>query len=139
MWQYILIAALGVLCIALAIALFVSVRALRKYKGGSSELARPVQIIDGVRYSTDAAITKNGEVNVSHREGDVLLEAGKTYIARKDGALLPGQYTLLSAGDAAHTFKLRTGGYVRDYSHGDTLILAEGDSICAVSCNVILR
>ena len=47
--------------------------------------------------------------------------------------------TALSASDASHTFKLRVGGYVRDFSHGETLVLSDGDEICAVSSNVILR
>ena len=47
--------------------------------------------------------------------------------------------TALAASDAATSFKLRAGGLVRSYNHGDTLVLAEGEEVCAVSCNVILR
>ena len=28
---------------------------------------------------------------------------------------------------------------VREYAHGDTLVLAEGEKVCAVSCTVLLR
>ena len=117
-------------------------RAMTNYK----EKPRPfklletgVRVIDGVRYSRDTAVTRDGEINVSYQKGDFILEQGKTYTAVRKGALMPGTYTLLASGDPTQTFKLRAGGYVRDYKHGDTLVLAEGDSVCAVSCNVILR
>ena len=98
-----------------------------------------VKIIDGVRYSKDDSIETDGAAKITHRKGDFLLESGKTYTAVKNGSLLPGSYTVLASSDSAVSFKLRIGGYVRNYSHGDTIVLADGDQICAVSCNVILR
>ena len=52
---------------------------------------------------------------------------------------MPGTYTVLAASENTPSFKLRVGGLVRTYTHGDTLVLAEGEEICAVSCAVILR
>ena len=64
---------------------------------------------------------------------------GKTYRAEKDGELLPGPYTVLASSDASHAFKVRVGGYVRNFTHGDVLVLKDGEEICAVSGAVILR
>lgn len=68
-----------------------------------------------------------------------MLAAGKTYRAKKDGELLPGAYTVLAANDATHSFKLRVGGFVRNFVHGDALVLNENEEVCAVSVSVILR
>ena len=94
---------------------------------------------DGERYSADPKIARDGQANVSHAEGDFVLAAGKTYRAKKDGELLPGAYTVLAANDATHSFKLRVGGFVRNFVHGDALVLNENEEVCAVSVSVILR
>ena len=111
----------------------------RERAAGDQNRAGKVKIKDGVRYSADDRIAGDAGARVTLAEGDFLLEKGKVYRAEKGGALLPGTYTVLAASDAAHTFKLRAGGYVRDYSHGDTVVIAEGEYVCAVSCTVILR
>lgn len=59
--------------------------------------------------------------------------------AEKNGELPPGTYTVLATSDGTAAFKLRLGGLVREYKHGDTVVLGDGESICAVSCSVILR
>lgn len=134
-----------VLAIALAAALVCAIVAYAKYRatkkqdGSGNRYAQEVVVKDGVRYSADASVERGGAVNVSHAEGDFVLAAGKTYRAEKDSDLLPGTYTALAANDAAHTFKLRVGGLVRNFSHGDTIVLKEGEEICAVSGSVILR
>lgn len=106
---------------------------------GDKDRADKVRIVNGVRYSVDDKISKDGTANITLAEGDFLLKKGNVCRAQKDGTLLPGTYTVLAASDSMPTFKLRAGGYVRDYSHGDTVVLADGEEICAVSCNVILR
>ena len=111
----------------------------RERAAGGQNRADKVKIKNGVRYSADERITDDAGARVSLAEGDFLLQKGKTYRAEKGGALLPGTYTALAASDAAHTFKLRAGGYVRDYNHGDTVVIADGEDVCAVSCTVILR
>lgn len=131
---------LAVVAAVLAIALIVTVAklsAMRKLH--SSEKAEDVYVKGGVRYSKDTTVTKDGEAHVSHGKGDFLLVKGVTYLPERGEGLLPGTYTALASADSVQTFKLRLGGYVRDYKHGDTVVLAEGDPVCAVSCNVILR
>ena len=134
-----------VLAVALAAALVFAVVMCAKYRAeknrrtSGSRYAEEVIVKDGVRYSADPSVERGGAANVSHAEGDFVLAAGKTYRAQKDGELLPGTYTLLASNDAAHTFKLRVGGLVRNFSHGDTIVLKDGEEICAVRGSVILR
>ena len=137
--QQILVLALAIAAAVLLIALVTVAVCFARYKKKGKNYADSVKVIDGVRYSRDSAVTVDGDVNISLKKGDFILEQGRTYTAVKDGALLPGTYTLLAAGDATKSFKIRAGGYVRDYHHGDSLVLADGDTVCAVSCNVILR
>lgn len=120
-----------VLAVAAALLLILTVLFASLYFRGKRFSS--ANVIDGVRYS------KKDAEGITHREGDFVLLQGKTYTAVKNGSPMPGNYTVLAASEAAKTFKLRIGRYVREYSHGDTVVLAEGETICAVSCNVILR
>lgn len=126
------------LCIGV-IALAFSRRSLIKRMSDNATYADRVRVRHGVRYSADNAVVKGGDINVSHAERDVILARGETYTAVRGGEIMPGTYTVLASGESAPTFKLRVGGLVRTYSHGDTLVLSEGEEICAVSCAVILR
>lgn len=131
---------LAVLAAILAIALIVvGAKLSRMHKLHSSEDAEDVYVKGGVRYSKDTSVTKDGEAHVSHEKGDFLLVKGVTYLPERGEGLLPGTYTALASAESVQTFKLRLGGYVREYKHGDTVVLMEGDPVCAVSCNVILR
>ena len=106
---------------------------------GGERYADGVKVIGGVRYSKDAAIFEDGRGNITLRQGDFVLEQGKTYTAQKGGALLAGTYTVLAASGEDSPIKLRVGGLVRDFRHGDSLVLADGESVCAVSRTAILR
>ena len=98
-----------------------------------------IKVQDGVRYTVDKNTTlRNGELKVSHLEGDVILERGKEYTATRGGSLMPGKYTVLAAGEEP-SFYLRVGGFVREHKHNGGIVLGEGDKICAVSHTVILR
>lgn len=119
---------------------FLIARRKNKKPSGSEATAGKVKVVDGVRYSESAGIEDSaGNVSVTHNEGDVVLAAGKTYKAEKGGSLMPGKYTVLSAHGGADSFNIRTGGFVREYKHGDELVLADGDEITAVSHAVVLR
>ena len=52
---------------------------------------------------------------------------------------MPGQYTVLAGADGAEAFNVRVGGFVREFRHGDTIVLADGDEITAVSHTIVLR
>ena len=99
-----------------------------------------VYVKDGVRYTyRDETHTETGGVAVTHREGDVLLEKGTTYVVSKDGKIIPGKYTVLSAQEITDTINIRLGDFVRPYKHDSDIVLTEGETICAVSHSIILR
>lgn len=104
-----------------------------------AETADRVKVSGGVRYSTDDVIADDEGLKITLRKGDFVLERGKEYPVEKHGEPMPGTYTALSAAENRPTFKLRVAGFVREYKHGDTVVLGEGDVIAAVSDNVILR
>lgn len=133
-----LLAVLLVVLVVLGVKLKKADERLKKVKVRETE-ADAVKVVDGVRYSEDVAIAEDGAINVSHLEGDVVLQCGKVYRATKGGELLPGVYTLLSGAGSEGAFKLRVGGLVRNFRHGDEVVLGEGEEICAVSSTVVLR
>ena len=127
--------AIGVLQLALIVVLVVLIARLssRKKPARPENTAGEVKVVDGVRYSESSDITA-----VTHNEGDFILKKGEAVAAKKGGELMPGKYTVLSAG-GERRFNLRFGGVVREFAHGDEIVLADGDEITAVSQNVILR
>ena len=113
-----------------------AVDAAKKEKG--EETADGVKISGGVRYSESDVIGDDEGMRITFRKGDVVLARGVEYAVGK-GGLMPGTYTALSAAENRPVFKLRVAGFVREYKHGDKVVLAEGDSVSAVSDSVILR
>ena len=95
---------------------------------------------NGVRYTVDQTVVdENGEMNVSFGSGDVVLKQNITEIVGKKNYVKPGKWTVLSTADQAEKFNIRVGAYVKEYAHNQTIILAEGEEVTAISCNVILR
>lgn len=126
----------GVVIVGLAVALIIAI----KKNGQPGSKADNVRIIDGVRYTTDKLeYGEDGQPAVTHRKGDILLERGKTYTVRLGGKIIPGKYTVLTGSENTDKFNLRIGGIVREYSHAEDIVLADGEEICAVSHAVILR
>lgn len=120
--------------LVLAVAAVVALKLKRKKKETPvSTAVGEVEVDGGVRY------TKNDQTEITHLRGDLVLSVGKTYTARKDGELLPGKYTVLSAEKGVDVFNLRLGGFVREHAHGTDVVLGEGDEITATSHTVILR
>lgn len=134
-----------VLCVLLAVFLVALVilglklRNIRKPAEQKEERADQVKIVKGVRYSKEDAILDAEGMNVTHLPGDFLLSRGEVYVADRKGKLLPGVYTVLSADGNDRNFKLRVGGLVKNFSHGEKIVVGEGDEISAVSANVLLR
>ncbi len=132
----IVIAVIVVLAIVLTAAIIVSV----KTKKAKNSLTEKVKVVDGVRYSVSEVTEKpDGDINVTHNQGDLVVSKGETVIAVKNGKVMPGKYKVLSANENDEKFNLRVGGFVREYSHGDNIVLGEGDELTAVSHTVILR
>lgn len=98
-----------------------------------------VKIRKGVRYSTDERIEKDNEANITYNQKDFILEINKDYVVGENKKLLPGTYTVLASNEENTKFNLRIGGVVREYTHGQKIVLSKGETITAVSHIVILR
>lgn len=122
-----------------SLALFLKMRRITRREKSEKTLADEIKIVQGVRYSQEKAITDGDGMNVTHLQNDFILVRNKVYRAEKGGKLLPGAYTALSAGGNDENFKLRVGGLVKNFVHGDKIVLGDGEEICAVSASVILR
>lgn len=137
-WSVIALIAVSVVLVCVVLAWIICARRnKRKYDG---EVAGGVYVRKNVRYTKNEEITdKQGNTRVSFREGDIVLERDGTYTVSKEGKILPGKYTVLLADENMGEVKIRLGGLVRSFPHNSDIVLAEGDQICAVSANVILR
>lgn len=98
-----------------------------------------VKIKKGVRYTTDERVEKNNEANITYNQKDFILEINKDYVVGETKKLLPGTYTVLASNEENTKFNLRIGGVVREYKHGQKIVLSKGETITAVSHIVILR
>ena len=120
-----------------------AIRLAKKRKINAEIASREVDDVTmkkGVRYTDDMTIvTKDGDTNISYGKGDCLLKQNQTYIADHKGYVHPGKYTILSTKDDEDAFNVRIGTYVKEYHHGQEIVLAEGEEITPVSTNVILR
>ena len=126
--------AVAVVLLVLSVVFFALSRGKKNNTHADEVKEEKIKVVDGVRYAEEPSVKK-----VSHREGDYVLTVGKTAKAEKDGELLPGQYTVLSGAEGVHSFNVRVGGFVREFHHGDTIVLGDGEEITAVSHTVVLR
>lgn len=131
MEKYIIIG-LSVAVVILLLAVIILFTQYRKLKFGG------IKIKKGVRYTKDEIIEKNNKTNVTYNEKDIVLEVNKEYTVG-DKKFLPGTYTVLSSNETYNKFNIRIGGMVREYKHGEKIVLSKGDTITAVSNIVILR
>ncbi len=136
-----LIIVVGVMFVALVIlfvALVITSKAVKKL-GGEKVKVDKIKVVDGVRYTKDDTVERNGEKQISHKEGDITLLRGKEYTVVKDGEIMPGKYSILTADGDTEIFNIRIGGFVREFTHNTPVVLADGDTICSVSHTVVLR
>jgi len=111
------------------------VRAISK-----SKEAEEVVVKNKVRYTPDAEIIDDkGEMNLSYVKNDIVLQPRKMVTVDKKGMIKPGKYTVLSAYENEESFNIRIGLYVKEYKHGQEIVLVEGDEICPTSSTIILR
>ena len=120
-----------------------AIRLIKKRKKDAEMASREVDDVTmkkGIRYTDDMTIvTKDGDTNISFGKGDCILKQNQTYIADKKGYVHPGKYTLLATKDNEETFNVRIGVYVKEYYHGQEVVLSEGEEITPVSTDIILR
>ena len=108
----------------------------------ASELKQAEGVVEknGVRYTPDSEIVDDeGNMNISFVKQDIVLQPRKAVIVSKKGEIHPGKYTVLSAYENEESFNIRIGLYVKEYKHGQEVVLAEGDEICPTSSTIILR
>lgn len=99
-----------------------------------------VVIKRGVRYTPKATIVdQEGNDSLSYIKHDVIIKPRKSVKVSKSSELKPGKWTVLASDEAATTFNIRIGNYVKEYKHGQEVILAEGDEVCPTSTTIILR
>ena len=139
--EYCLYGAIGL--IVLLCIIVISVKAAKRRKIKAEQKTREAAGVvekHGVRYSEDATIVdKDGNPNVSLVKNDIVLQPRKMVTVSTHGPLKPGKWTVLSAYGNEETFNIRIGLYVKEYKHGQEIILAEGDEICPTSTTIILR
>jgi len=129
-----------ILVITTAVTIKRLVKKSKAKKESALKQAEGVNEKGGVRYTPDAEIVgDNGEVNISYVKQDVVLQPRKAVIVDKKGQVKPGKYTVLSAYENEDTFNIRIGLYVKEYKHGQEIVLAEGEEICPTSTTIILR
>ncbi|MBR2909350.1 MAG: hypothetical protein IKC11_03260 [Clostridia bacterium] len=139
--EIILYAVLGIVIVLTATLTIVKmVRKNKAKKASEAKQAEGVVEKGNVRYTPDAEIVgDNGELNVSYVKQDIILQPRKMVVVDKKGAIKPGKYTVLSAYENEDTFNIRIGLYVKEYKHGQEIVLAEGEEICPTSSTIILR
>lgn len=139
--EYCLYALVGL--IVLLCIIVVAVKASKNKKLKKTTLCKnadTVNIKKGVRYSEDANIVDaEGNNNISFVDNDIVLQPRKMVTVSTKGNLKPGKWTVLSAYGNEDTFNIRIGLYVKEYKHGQEIILADGDEICPTSTTIILR
>lgn len=134
------IALIAVSCVLVVVVLAWIVTALKRKKSSEHLRVDDVYIKDGTRLTkSKEAIDENGDVVITLNKEDIVLERGKVYVVSKEGKILPGKYTVLSADQGTDCFNIRLGGLVKEYKHFSSVVLAEGDEISCVSANIILR
>ena len=129
------IAAAAVLVILVVVLVVANKKWNKKKKSG---------IVDtkNARYTFDTnTTTADGDAKMSFTREDIVLKQGETYrVAANDKtAIKPGKYTVLATENGLPKFNMRIGSYVREYKHGQDVILADNSEITAVSASVILR
>lgn len=139
--NYILYGIIGVIVlITTIITIKRMVKKSRAKKNSESKQVEDVVIKSGIRYTPNAEIVDdNGNMNISYVKEDIVLQPRKIVVVDKKGVIKPGKYTLLSAYENEETFNIRIGLYVKEYKHGQEIILVAGDEICPTSTTIILR
>ena len=135
--QYVLLGVFAFLVIGATVLTIVSATKGKKNKPRVAE--RTVEK-DGVRYTPNENIeTAEGDLKVSYVREDILLQPRKMVWVGKKSVVKPGKYTVLSAYENEENFNIRIGNFVKEYHHGQEIVLADGDEICPTSSTIILR
>lgn len=134
--NWVLVGAIGVVvivCLATTIAYEVKRRKNKNTPvSGTAETA-------AAENETEERPKAEANVEVSLEKSDVVIPAQKTIIASKNGTLKPGKYSILSADSGVDRFNVRIGKFVKEYKHGDVVVVADGEEVTPTSHKIILR
>ena len=139
-YQIFCIILIGVVVLLAIVFAFVNKKYSKLLKNMSEREVDDVMTKNGVRYTTDQTVVdEDGNMNVSFGSDDVVLKQNTTEIVGRKNYVKPGKWVVLSTSGETEKFNIRVGAYVKEYSHNQTIVLAEGEEVTAISCNVILR
>ena len=90
-----------------------------------------LEIIDDVRYTaeTNPVEEQTGDVNVTHLQGDIVLNQNTPVTVDKNGQIKPGKYILISTDANTSSFNIRVGIYVREYKHNQEIVSPSAKTI----------
>lgn len=129
LWVVLVCAALGLLAILLH-----TVITTRRKKNKNNQTA---DTPDGESANFQDEINYEADIDVADAN-EIVLSRNVIYSAGFNGQIGAGKYVLLSADKSTDKFNVRFNGLVKEYSSGDTLFLADGDTISPVSGSVVL-
>ena len=139
-YQIFCIILIGIVVLLAIVFAFVNKKYSKLLKNMSEREVDDVMTKNGVRYTTDQTVVdEDGNMNVSFGSDDVVLKQNTTEIVGRKNYVKPGKWVVLSTSGETEKFNIRVGAYVKEYSHNQTIVLAEGEEVTAISCNVILR
>ena len=131
---------IAIVLIASIVTIVTMVRNKRKKDKNKEFQVNTVEEIGGVRYTQDSnIIDENGEMSVSYIKNDIVLQPRKMVTVGKKSGIKPGKYTVLAAYGNEESFNIRIGQFVKEYKHGQEIVLVDGDEICPTSTSIILR
>lgn len=135
--QYVL---LGLFLLIVITCIGITIKNAVKKKNKEPKKATPVEIKDNVRYTkSDIIENEQGDAQISYVKNDIILQPRKVVTVGKKSLVKPGKYTVLSAYESEDEFNIRIGNFVKSYTHGQEIVLADGDEICPTSSTIILR
>lgn len=137
---YIVLAAAALIYVALIVFRVVRNKKRKAKELHEEKVEKNLDIVDDVRYTMETnPVEENNDVNITFVKEDYILKQGAPVTVSVNGELKPGKYIVLSTDENQESFNIRIGIYVREYRHNQEIVLAEDDTICAVSGSIILR
>lgn len=130
---------IALICETTLLIVFLIYFLIHKFKKKNDVIAdqnEEIEIVNGVRYKKTA---DEQNQNLALKKGDQILKRGKYYQVGEGLDVLAGTYTLLVADGDVTSVNIKISGLVKEFKHGSTLILAEGDNLEPLSSNIVLR
>lgn len=95
---------------------------------------------DNVRMTvTSEYRTEDGQAKISFNASDITVKQHEKVVASKLGPIKPGKYVVLSTSAGKDKMNIRKGAYIREFFHGEEMVLVEGEELTPTSSSIILR